>query len=186
MTYKNKLIEVASPLDAINKSSAREKSIRHGHPSKLHLRWARRPLASARAVIFAHRGLEARRVKLGRVMPGETPAVFGDAQRRLASAATDLYQDGPRYWYSAQPTATKLAGDRAEQRSPDPDNAVTDLERRIRTDLNDSARSSRRSRGGEVAAHDPAELGAGRTDVSWPGGPCSNVNDGPRGPSTHR
>ncbi len=52
MTRK-KLIEVALPLDAINAASAREKSIRHGHPSTLHLWWARRPLAVARAVIFA-------------------------------------------------------------------------------------------------------------------------------------
>ena len=50
---RKKLIEVALPLDAINKASAREKSIRHGHPSTLHLWWARRPLAAARAVIFA-------------------------------------------------------------------------------------------------------------------------------------
>jgi len=53
MTYTKKLIEVALPLDAINAASAREKSIRHGHPSTLHLWWARRPLAAARAVIFA-------------------------------------------------------------------------------------------------------------------------------------
>jgi len=53
MTYKKKLIEVALPLEAINTQSAREKSIRHGHPSTLHLWWARRPLAAARAVIFA-------------------------------------------------------------------------------------------------------------------------------------
>ena len=52
MTVK-KLIEVALPLEAINIASAREKSIRHGHPSTLHLWWARRPLAAARAVIFA-------------------------------------------------------------------------------------------------------------------------------------
>lgn len=51
--YRKKLIEVALPLEAINKASAREKSIRHGHPSTLHLWWARRPLAAARAVIFA-------------------------------------------------------------------------------------------------------------------------------------
>ena len=50
---RKKLIEVALPLDAINRASAREKSIRHGHPSTLHLWWARRPLAAARAVIFA-------------------------------------------------------------------------------------------------------------------------------------
>ncbi|TWV87887.1 DUF1156 domain-containing protein [Pseudomonas aeruginosa] len=57
MTYPiktpKKLIEVALPLDAINVAAAREKSIRHGHPSTLHLWWARRPLAAARAVIFA-------------------------------------------------------------------------------------------------------------------------------------
>jgi len=50
---QKKLIEVALPLEAINKASAREKSIRHGHPSTLHPWWARRPLAAARAVIFA-------------------------------------------------------------------------------------------------------------------------------------
>ena len=50
---KRKLIEVALPLETINRESAREKSIRHGHPSTLHLWWARRPLAAARAVLFA-------------------------------------------------------------------------------------------------------------------------------------
>jgi putative DNA methylase len=53
LLQRKKLIEVALPLEAINKASAREKSIRHGHPSTLHLWWARRPLAAARAVIFA-------------------------------------------------------------------------------------------------------------------------------------
>jgi putative DNA methylase len=50
---RKKLIEVALPLEAINEAAAREKSIRHGHPNSLHLWWARRPLAAARAVIFA-------------------------------------------------------------------------------------------------------------------------------------
>ncbi len=53
MAYKKKLIEVALPLEEINEASAREKSIRHGHPSTLHLWWARRPLAAARAVIWS-------------------------------------------------------------------------------------------------------------------------------------
>ena len=53
MEYKKKLIEVALPLEAINAESSREKSIRHGHPSTLHLWWARRPLAAARAVIWS-------------------------------------------------------------------------------------------------------------------------------------
>ena len=51
--FRKKLIEVSLPLDAINAASAREKSIRHGHPSTLHIWWARRPLATARAVLFA-------------------------------------------------------------------------------------------------------------------------------------
>ena len=52
-TVKKKLIEKSLPLEAINAASAREKSIRHGHPSTLHLYWARRPLATVRAVLFA-------------------------------------------------------------------------------------------------------------------------------------
>ena len=51
--YKKKLIEVAIPLEAINKAAVREKSIRHGHPSTFHLWWARRPLATCRAILFA-------------------------------------------------------------------------------------------------------------------------------------
>ncbi len=53
MTYKKKLIEVALPLEAINVASAKEKSIRHGHPSTLHLWWSRKPLATCRAVLFS-------------------------------------------------------------------------------------------------------------------------------------
>ncbi|MGQ4809880.1 hypothetical protein NKDENANG_03316 [Candidatus Entotheonellaceae bacterium PAL068K] len=52
-TLRKKLIEVALPLEAMNREAAREKSIRHGHPSTLHLWWARRPLAACRAVLFA-------------------------------------------------------------------------------------------------------------------------------------
>ena len=50
---RKKMIEVALPLDKINAASVREKSIRHGHPSTLHLWWSRKPLATARAVLFA-------------------------------------------------------------------------------------------------------------------------------------
>src|SRR3989442_2254653 len=92
-------------------------------------------LGSAPMAAAAHRGLEDRRVKLGCVMPGESPAVFGDALRRLAGAATYLYQDGPRYWYSTQPTVTKLAEDRAEQLKRDPDKVVQELDKRLRADL---------------------------------------------------
>ncbi|MBR0790096.1 DUF499 domain-containing protein [Bradyrhizobium manausense] len=92
-------------------------------------------LGSAPTTAAAHRALEDRRVKLGCVMPGETPAVFGDALRRLASTATYLYQDGPRAWYATQPTVTKLAEDRAEQLKRDPDKVAEEIEARLRTDL---------------------------------------------------
>jgi predicted AAA+ superfamily ATPase len=94
-------------------------------------------LGSAPTAAAAHRGLEDRRVKLGCVMPGESPAVFGDALRRLAATATYLYQDGSRFWYATQPTVTKLAEDRAEQlkRDPIPDSVAHELDQRLRADL---------------------------------------------------
>ncbi|MBL8540233.1 MAG: DUF499 domain-containing protein [Betaproteobacteria bacterium] len=92
-------------------------------------------LGSAPTADAAHRGLEDRRVKLGCVMPGESPAVFGDALRRLAATATYLYQDGPRAWYATQPTVTKLAEDRAEQLKRDPDKVAHELDLRLRADL---------------------------------------------------
>src|SRR5581483_8781788 len=92
-------------------------------------------LGSAPTATAANRGIEDRRVKLGCVMPGEPPSIFGDALRRLATAATYLYQDGARYWYSTQPTVTKLAEDRAEQLKRDPDAVVHEVERRLTADL---------------------------------------------------
>src|SRR2546423_4129617 len=61
----------------------------------------------------ANRGLDDRRIKLGCVQPGESPATFGDALRRLANEALYLSTDGQRYWYSLQQTVTRLAADRA-------------------------------------------------------------------------
>lgn len=92
-------------------------------------------LGSAPTATAANRGIEDRRVKLGCVMPGESPNIFGDALRRLSSAATYLYQDGARYWYSTQPTVTKLAEDRAEQLKRNPDKVALELDRRLREDL---------------------------------------------------
>ena len=63
----------------------------------------------------ANRGIDDRLVKLGCVQPGETVATFGDAIRRLTDRATYLYVDGNRYWYSTQPSVTRLAEDRANQ-----------------------------------------------------------------------
>jgi len=92
-------------------------------------------LGSAPTTAAAHRGLEDRQIKLGCVMPGESPAIFGDALRRLASNATYLYRDDSRAWYATQPTVTKLAEDRAEQLKRDPDKVAAELERRLRADL---------------------------------------------------
>jgi predicted AAA+ superfamily ATPase len=92
-------------------------------------------MGSAPTTAAAHKGIEDRRVKLGCAMPGESPAVFGDALRRMAGAATYLYQDGPHYWYSTQPTVTKLAEDRAEQFKRNPDKVAQEIEQRLRKDL---------------------------------------------------
>lgn len=100
-------------------------------------------LGSAPTQKAANRGIEDRRVKLGCVMPGESPAVFGDALRRLASSATYLYQDGSRYWYSTQPTVTKLAEDRAEQLTRDPDKVAKELDKRLRADIRQQGDFSR-------------------------------------------
>jgi len=92
-------------------------------------------LGSAPSAGVAHRGIEDRHVKLGCVMPGESPAIFGDGLRRLAAAATYLYQDGNRFWYDTQATVTKLAEDRAEQLKRDPDKVMQELDKRLRDDL---------------------------------------------------
>src|SRR5690348_8102603 len=88
MTPRKKLIEVALPLEAINVASAREKSIRHGHPSTLHLWWARRPLAACRAVIFSS--------LVDDPDDPEAPKDFVDACRKLPARANALVNDAPR------------------------------------------------------------------------------------------
>jgi predicted AAA+ superfamily ATPase len=92
-------------------------------------------LGSAPTSDASHKGVEDRTVKLGCVMPGESPAIFGDALRRLSSTATFLYHDGSRVWYSTHPTVTKLAEDRAEQINRDQDKIAAELDKRLRTDL---------------------------------------------------
>lgn len=94
-------------------------------------------LGSAPTSAAAHRGLEDRRIKLGCVLPGESPNLFGDALRRLSSSATYLYQDGNRYWYSTQQTVTKLADDRREQLKREPDKVASEIDRRVRANLAD-------------------------------------------------
>lgn len=114
-------------------------------------------LGSAPTAAAAHRGLEDRRVKLGCVAPGESPAIFGDALRRLAAAATYLYQDGPRAWYATQPTVTKLAEDRAELLKRDADKVALELEARVRADV-------KRQRGDFHQVHEMPQSGADVVD----------------------
>ncbi|MFN0071171.1 MAG: Swt1 family HEPN domain-containing protein [Chloroflexota bacterium] len=95
-------------------------------------------LGSAPVPDAANRGVEDRRIKLGCVLPGETPAIFGDALRRMSATATYLYQDGARYWYSTQPTVTRLADDRAEQLTREPDKVHAELDKRLRANLRES------------------------------------------------
>ncbi len=92
-------------------------------------------LGSAPLSKAAHRGLEDRRIRLGCMVPGESAGVFGDALRRMASSATYLYSNEASYWYSTQPTVTKLAGELAEQYQNEPDRVATEIERRLRDNL---------------------------------------------------
>ena len=72
-------------------------------------------MGSAPTLHAARKGLDERHIKLGCVQPGESVATFGDGLRRLTDRATHLYVDGTRYWYSTQPSVTRLAEDRAAQ-----------------------------------------------------------------------
>jgi hypothetical protein len=116
-------------------------------------------MGSAPITKAAHRGIEDRRVKLGCLIPGESPSVFGDALRRLAGVATYLYQDGPRYWYSTQPTVTKLAEDRAEQLKRDPDKISQELNRRIRLDITEDRREKTHRKGDFSRIHPMPQSG---------------------------
>ena len=102
-------------------------------------------LGSAPTRTAARRGIDDRRVKLGCVAPGEPPAAFGDALRRLAAGATYLYEDGARVWYDTQPTVAKLAQDRAEELRRDPDRTAAELARRLKRHL--------RNHGGFAGVH---------------------------------
>jgi predicted AAA+ superfamily ATPase len=87
-------------------------------------------LGSAPTLHTANRGVEEQQIKLGCVQPGESVATFGDALRRLTDQATHLYVQGQRYWYSTQPSVTRLAQDRAEHL--DRDKVIEEMEKRLR------------------------------------------------------
>jgi putative DNA methylase len=122
MKASRKLIEVALPLEAINTASAREKSIRHGHPSTLHLWWARRPLATARAVIFAQMV--------------DDPSVYvetllADPERRRK--AESVLQERLKLWEEASELARQADGTDSAMPEPGPmptlDEMLADTER---------------------------------------------------------
>ena len=121
--YKRKLIEVALPLDAINTASAREKSIRHGHPSTLHLWWARRPLAAARAVIFS---------QMVDDPSGYTDVLLSDpARKRAATRELGKRRDAWNKRKAAHEEAREQGNHTTAEPGPEPtlDECAADIER---------------------------------------------------------
>lgn len=113
---KKKLIEVALPLEAINIASAREKSIRHGHPSTLHLWWARRPLAAARAVIFAQMV--------------DDPSSYVDVLRadpKLHRKAESVLKARLKLWDEARALSEKAKGSGLQVPEPGPAPTLDDM-----------------------------------------------------------
>jgi putative DNA methylase len=116
MKTRKKLIEVALPLEAINVASAREKSIRHGHPSTLHLWWARRPLAAARAVIFAQMV--------------DDPSTYVDVLRqdsKLRRRAESLLKQKLKVWEEARALAKKVEGTKVQVPEPGPEPTLDEV-----------------------------------------------------------
>jgi predicted AAA+ superfamily ATPase len=95
-------------------------------------------LGSAPTLRAANRGIQDRHIKLGCVQPGESPATFGDALRRLTDSATYIYVDeSGRYWISTQPNVTRTASDRATRiLSDEPERIHTEIVRRLKSDKN--------------------------------------------------
>ena len=113
---KKNLVEVALPLEAIHKACAREKSIRHGHPSTLHLWWARRPLVAARAVIFA---------QMVDDPSGYVDVLRADPKlRKLAEAALKARL---KLWQEAKTLADKAKGTTLSVPEPGPAPTLDDL-----------------------------------------------------------
>jgi len=110
-------------------------------------------LGSAPTVNTKHPGLEDKRIKLGCVQPGETPAVFGDALRRLSDKATYLATDGTRYYFTVKPTLNRLAQERAEAMKP------TDVEDEIIKALHDAFQPRGEFCGVHIAPESPGDVG---------------------------
>src|SRR2546421_1416053 len=103
-----------------------------------------------------NRGLAESQIKLGCVQPGETVAIFGDALRRLSDQSTHLSLDGQRYWYTTQPTVTRLAQDRAAQ--VDEEKLLEEIEKRLKAEQANRAEFARvhvcPTSGGDIADDD--------------------------------
>jgi hypothetical protein len=117
-------------------------------------------LGSAPLPAAANRGIDDKRILLGSVQPGEMPATFGDALRKLSGQATYLYENSGRYWYATQPSINQLARDRAEQASSD--RVEVEIERRLKLAVADRgpfARAHPSPKGGaDVPDEDEAAL----------------------------
>jgi len=113
-------------------------------------------LGSAPNLRNPNRGLAESQVKLGCVQPGETVAIFGDALRRLSDQSTHLSLDGQRYWYTTQPTVTRLAQDRAAQ--VDEEKLLEEIEKRLKAEQANRAEFARvhvcPTSGGDIADDD--------------------------------
>lgn len=90
-------------------------------------------MGSAPTLHSANKGMDDRQIKLGCVQPGESVATYGDALRRLTDRATHLYVDGSRYWFSTQPSVTRVAQDRAVRLRRD--EVHEEMRRRVREDV---------------------------------------------------
>ena len=113
---KKKLIEVALPLEAINKASAKEKSIRHGHPSTLHLWWSRKPTATARAVLFAQMV--------------DDPSAYVDELRgdsKLRRKGETLLKARRKVWEEARALAHKAKGSGVAVPEPGPEPTLDEI-----------------------------------------------------------
>ena len=112
-------------------------------------------MGSAPLPAAANRGIDDRSILLGAVQPGEAPATFGDALRRLAGQATYLYENRGRYWYATQPSVNQLARDRASQQAQD--RVEMEIEQRLKPALAERGPFARVHRAPRAGADVPDE-----------------------------
>lgn len=131
-------------------------------------------VGSAPIADTARKGVDDRRIKLGCVQPGEGVAVFGDALRRLTDQATHLYVDGSRYWYSTQPSVTRVAQDRAAEQTED--DVLEEIRNRLAAEQKHAGDFERVHACPDSGADVPDEA-EGRLVILKPESPHVNKND---------